>query len=176
MATAGLLIGTSIERSNEPAHHDERPGAAARTGEAAETGEAHSEAERRGEAAGGEAASGSEATAEKPHGEWRPLGINTESWPLVIAAALASLALALAAWLRPRLVALLALIALAMIAFAALDVAELIHQVDVDETGLAVLAGAVFALHLAAGVAAVAASRARGPTGPRARSAGTMTA
>ena len=46
------------------------------------------------------------------------------------------------------------LVGLAMVAFAALDVREVIHQLDEDNEGLALLAGVVAALHL--GVAAVA--------------------
>jgi hypothetical protein len=43
-----------------------------------------------------------------------------------------------------------------MVAFAALDVRELFHQIDEDDGGLALLAGAVAGLHLAAaGVALV---------------------
>jgi len=78
------------------------------------------------------------------------LGIDLESTPLVVLAVAFSLALAVAVWVRPELAALLVVIALAMLAFAALDVRELFHQVDENESGLAVFAGLVAALHAAA--------------------------
>jgi hypothetical protein len=65
----------------------------------------------------------------------------------------------------------------AMLAFAALDVREVFHQGDINESGLAVLAGAVAALHLAAAaVAAAMASRSRDSTAPATGPAGTMSA
>jgi hypothetical protein len=66
----------------------------------------------------------------------------------------ASLALAAAAFARPRAVTLLALVGVAMLAFAALDVREVVHQLDEHARGLALLAGTVAALHLAAAAAA----------------------
>ena len=65
-------------------------------------------------------------------------------------------------WLRPGSRPLLALVVLAMVAFAVLDVREVVHQLDEDNGGLALLAAAVAALHL--GVAAVAVALARRPT------------
>ena len=47
-----------------------------------------------------------------------------------------------------------------MVAFAVLDVREVVHQLDEDNGGLALLAGVVAALHL--GAAAVALALARG--------------
>ncbi len=61
-----------------------------------------------------------------------------------------SLLLALAGWLRPG-AALLAVIGVAMLAFGVLDLREIVHQIDEHKAGLAVLAGIVAALHLAAG-------------------------
>lgn len=163
-ATATFVVGVSIERGDEAAHHDA-------AGEATAPSDEHQQP-------GGEAdehAEGESADAlpsvEEPHAELRPLGIDVEAWPFVAAAALASLALAAGAWLRPRSTALLTLVALAMLAFAVLDVREVLHQADIDESGLAILAGAVAALHLAAAfVAAAMASRSRSsvaaPTGP----------
>ncbi len=78
-------------------------------------------------------------------------GVDVESTPLVALAALASIALALAAWLRPGWIALLTLIAVAMIAFAVLDVREVFHQLNEDKGGLAALAGLAAVVHLAAG-------------------------
>jgi hypothetical protein len=84
----------------------------------------------------------------------RPLGVDVEAWPFVAVAAVASLALAAAAFARPRAVGLLALVGAAMLAFAALDVREVVHQLYEDARGLALLAGAVAALHLAAAAVA----------------------
>ena len=166
-ATTAFVVGVSIERGNEPAQHAAGE-AAAPSGEAGGEGEAQHSA--------GESAAGA-TNATEPHAELRPLGIDVEAWPFVIAAALASLALAAAAWLRPRLTPLLALVAVAMLAFAALDLREVIHQADINERGLAVLAGAVAALHLAAAaVAAAMAARSRSSVAPSARPAGTMPA
>jgi hypothetical protein len=85
--------------------------------------------------------------------------------------------LAAAAWLRPTAAPPLVVVAVAMLAFAALDVREVVHQLDIDKSGLAVLAGAIAALHAAAGVVAAAlTSRAWRPhTGPPG-TAGTMAA
>jgi hypothetical protein len=141
LATVSFVVGTAIERnsSGESGHHaNERAGA---------TGE---------------------TSAESSHSELRPFGIDVEAWPFVALAALASLALTLAAWRRPNSVTLLAFVAVAMLAFAVLDVREVIHQSDINKTGLAVLAAFIAALHIAAAlVAATMAARAHQPhTGP----------
>lgn len=78
------------------------------------------------------------------------LGIKYESTPLVILAVLASLALSALVWFA-RAPWLFLLVAAAMIGFAVFDIAEVFHQVDRDEAGIAVLAGVVAVLHLAAG-------------------------
>lgn len=88
-------------------------------------------------------------------GEFQPLGINLESTPLIVLAALASILLAAAAWTRPRWLVGLGLVAVAMGAFAALDLAELVHQTDAGETGLAVLAAVVAVLHVGAALLAL---------------------
>ena len=77
------------------------------------------------------------------------LGLNLESTPLAIGAVLASVALAVATWRTNHKLVLLAA-GLFAIAFAVLDIAELAHQVNKSATGLAVLAGVIAALHLAA--------------------------
>jgi hypothetical protein len=95
----------------------------------------------------------------------------------VALAALASLALAAAAWLRPGSAVLTTFVGSAMLAFAVLDVREVFHQADVDENGLAVLAGVVAALHAtAAAVAAAMAARAHRPGTAAPGSAGTIPA
>jgi Flp pilus assembly protein TadB len=136
-ATVAFVVGTALERSSGETR-------ATRSAEAAEgQGEGHTDgaAERHAEAPGHRA-------------ELRPLGIDVEAAPFVALVAVASLALALAAWLRPRAAALLALVAAAMLAFAVLDVREVFHQVDESRAGLAMLAGAVAALHVSAAVVA----------------------
>jgi hypothetical protein len=167
-ATAAFVVGVSIERGDEPPQH-------AAT-EAATSSDEHQEAGGEGEQhAEGGSAEGT-TNAEEPHAELLPLGVDVEAWPFVAVAALASLALAAGAWLRPTLTPLLTPIAVAMLAFAALDVREVFHQADIGESGLAVLAGVVATLHLAAAaVAAAMASRSRGPA-PAAGTAGTMAA
>jgi hypothetical protein len=89
----------------------------------------------------------------------------------------ASLTLALTAWLHPQLVPLLALIAVTMLAFAALDVGEVVHQFDIDKDGLAVLAAVIAGLHGGAAlVAAPLASWARHPGAGSPGTAGTIAA
>jgi hypothetical protein len=169
-ATASFVVGVSIERGDEAAHHAAGE-AAAPAGEGQEAG-----GEGEAQHAEGESAEGA-ANTEEPHAELRPLGIDVEATPFVALAALASLALAAAAWLRPTLTPLLALVAGAMLAFAALDIREVFHQADINESGLAVLAGAVAAVHLAAAAAAAAmAARSRASVAPVTGPAGTMAA
>jgi hypothetical protein len=157
IATALFVVGTAIERNpvGESGHH----------AQAGETPAGHTD----------ENGGGSAATTEEPRAELRPLGIDIEAWPFVTLAAVASLSLAAAAWLRPGSAALLVLVAAAMLAFAALDVSEVVHQHDINMRGLAVLAGAIAALHAASAVAAMAARTRRPDTRPH-RPAGTMPA
>jgi hypothetical protein len=177
-ATALFVVGVAIERGSDEDHH----------GALVETADGHAENREEstyeetgaeGEAAhGGERERDAEAAIEpeESHEELRPLGIDVEAWPFVTAAALVSLALAAAPWLRPS-ATVLSFVAVAMLAFAALDVREVVHQLDIDENGLAVAAGAVAALHLAAGlVAAAMASRARDLHGGSAGTPGTIPA
>jgi hypothetical protein len=107
--------------------------------------------EHAGESAGeNHGETGGEAHGESGNDE-RVLGINYESTPLVILAVLASLGLAAVVWIA-RSSWFLLLVAAVMLAFAVFDVAEVFHQVDRDEAGIAVLAGFVAALHLGAGL------------------------
>jgi hypothetical protein len=168
-ATAAFVVGVSIERGSGPAQHAARE-AVAPTDETHEAGGEGEAQHTEGESAGGT------TNAAEPHAELRPLGVDVEAWPFVLAAALASLTLAAGGWLRPRLTPLLTLVAVGMLVFTALDVREVFHQADISESGLAVLAGVVAALHLAAAaIAAAMASRTRDPA-PAARPAGTMAA
>lgn len=152
LATAGFVVGTALERNST---HRESPAALRSEGRSGAThveGGAERKAARAAEGAG---------TTKATHVEFRPLGINIEAIPFIVLAALASLALAVAAWTRPR-PAVLGVVAAAMLFFAVLDIREVFHQVDESQTGLAILAGIVAALHLAAAAtAAASASRAR---------------
>jgi hypothetical protein len=91
---------------------------------------------------------GGEARGESGNDE-EVLGVKYESTPLVILAVLGSLFLAGVVCFA-RTPWLLLAVATAMLAFAVFDIAEVFHQVDRDEAGIAVLAGFVAALHLAA--------------------------
>jgi hypothetical protein len=181
-ATAAFVVGVAIERDSGEGDHHDTPAAATSTegeGEAGESESSHSEAggETAEEHAAESATSSESGAGGVEHAELRPLGIDVEAWPFVALAALASLALAAAAWLHPRSGSLLWLVALAMIAFAVLDVREVFHQADIDENGLAVLAAVVAALHIAAAaVAAAMAGRARRPGMAGPGPAGTMPA
>jgi hypothetical protein len=135
LATVGFVIGTSIERHDS--HHESA---------------AHVHSESGGEDA--EAHAAEMAGATKVHGELRPLGVDIEAVAFVVLAALISLALAALGWVRPRWLLGLVAIAAAMAVFGALDVREAFHQSDESRTGLAVLAGVIAALHLAATVVA----------------------
>lgn len=145
VATVLFVVGVSIERSER--HHDEGASAAdveAGEGEASEASEGATHEEGKPS----ETAEGSDHE-EKGEGE-RVLGLDLESTPFIVLAALVSLALALAAWLRPGSAGLLGLIALAMLAFAVFDIAEIGHQIEESEAGLVVIAALVAGLHLAA--------------------------
>lgn len=175
-ATAAFVVGTAVERSTESDHHDAASEAPA-SGEAAGASETHSEAGAESAVARTREAgtTSSETSGEEAHAELRPLGVNIERWSFVALAALVSLALACAAWLRPQLALLLALVAVTMLAFTALDIREVFHQLDVSEDGLAVLAAAIACLHGGGAVAAaVMAARARRRPGGTPAPAGTM--
>jgi hypothetical protein len=89
-----------------------------------------------------------------------------------VLAALASLGLAALGWARPRRLLGLIAIAVAMTVFGALDLREVAHESDGNQTALEVLAGAISALHFAAaGVARAMAAR-RGAAGSAATMAG----
>jgi hypothetical protein len=141
VATVAFAVGVSIESSDTHTEPAEAAHAESEEGEAAEAGHVGAESEESG-----------------AHGESedeKVLGIDLESTPLVVLAVIASLALAMAVWLRPDVRGLLALTALAMLVFAALDVPEVFHEIDESESGLAVLAGVVAALHLGAAALAL---------------------
>lgn len=78
------------------------------------------------------------------------LGVEPESTPMIVLVAVVSLALALAAWLRPESELLLAVVGAAMLAFAVFDIAEVAHKIEESEGGIAAVAALVAVLHLAA--------------------------
>jgi hypothetical protein len=166
LATVGFVVGTTIERNSKESH-PETPAAAQSQGSSeshAEGGE--SEAERAAES-GGEGESAHTSEGGEAGGEFQPFGVNIEAVPFVLLAALVSLGLAAAVWTRPRNLLVLGVAAAAMVLFAVLDVREVFHQIDENRTGLAVLAGVVAALHLAAATAIGLLARGdRRPTGP----------
>lgn len=90
--------------------------------------------------------------------EFRPLGINLESSPLITAAAVLSLALAGLVVARPKRPVLLAVVLLGA-GFTVLEIIEVAHQADLDNTGiilvLALIAGI---LHASAAVLAAGAA------------------
>jgi hypothetical protein len=153
VATAAFVIGVSIERSSGDEHAEQAP--AVESGEPGGAG--HDEGAESGEAAKAEESAGEHANEDSAE---TLLGIDSEAVPFFVLAAAFSLALAAAVWLRPGRVPLLVLVILAMVAFVALDVREVVHQLDEDDGGLALLAGVVAVLHL--GAAAVALAIARG--------------
>jgi hypothetical protein len=84
------------------------------------------------------------------------LGVAIESAPLIVLAIVAGLALAvLVASPTGRRPVVLLTIAVIMVAWAALDVPEVVHQLNESRTGLAGLAAVVALLHLAAAVVAM---------------------
>ena len=81
------------------------------------------------------------------------LGVNLESTPLVVLAVVISVAFAAATWRTDRKLILL-VTALFAAAFAALDVAELSHQIRESAATIAVIAGIIAVLHTAAALLA----------------------
>jgi hypothetical protein len=80
------------------------------------------------------------------HREAKLFGINPEAVGLVIAAVLASLALAAAVWLRRIPVVLLAIVGFGVV-FAGFDVREVLHQIDQARASLIAIAIVLAALH-----------------------------
>ena len=118
--------------------------AAANVEESGENESAHDEAIR------GESGSESESGEEHAEDE-RLLGVDLEPTPLVVLAVVAGLGLAiLAAGRIGRLRWFLLAVAIIALAWAALDIREVVHQIDESRTGIALVATAVAVLHLTA--------------------------
>lgn len=151
VSTVLFAVGVIAERSEAP--------------EAAQTEAAGGEAAGTREGAG--AAESEEGNAEPASDETsseqeRVLGIDLESTALVVLAVLAGLGLAaLTATRFGRLRGFLLPVALVTLAWAALDLREVVDQLDESRTGVALAATMVAVLHLAA--AAVSARLAQQP-------------
>ena len=93
--------------------------------------------------------------------------MNVESTPLIVLAVIFGLGLAaLTATQLGRLPVVLLAVAVIALAWAALDVREVVHQLDESRTGIAVVAVVVAVLHLALALLAGAiATRERQPHG-----------
>jgi hypothetical protein len=90
------------------------------------------------------------------HREAKLLGINPEALSLLVIALIVSVLLAAAVWFRPLVPVLIAIVGFGVL-FAALDVRELIHQVDESRTSLIVIASTLIGLHLLVAMLAAAA-------------------
>jgi hypothetical protein len=90
------------------------------------------------------------------HGEAKLLGINPEALSLLVIALVVSVLLAAAVWFRPLVPVLIAIVGFGLL-FAALDVREVLHQVDESRTSLIVIASALIGLHLLVATLAAAA-------------------
>jgi hypothetical protein len=152
-STAVFAVGVITERSSTDTHNEPSASHAAESGggsgepEGAHNESGESSATGAGETARAETSAESGAAGAESE---RLLGIDVESTPLVILAVLAGLALAAFAasqiGLRPGF--LLAVVVIG-VAWAALDIREVVHQLDESRTGVAVIAIVVAALHLA---------------------------
>jgi hypothetical protein len=161
-ATAAFVVGVSIERSQGETHAEPAGKVKREAGEGGEAG--HEEGAESGEESHADesaAAHADEQNAEKF------LGIDYEAVPFIVLAAAFSVALAVAVWLLPASVPVLALVVVAMVAFGVLDVREVVHQLDEDNGGLALLAGVVAVLHLGAAAVALALARGAGASSPQ---------
>jgi hypothetical protein len=148
-STAAFLVGVLAERTSD----DEHKGSVAVVHREEAEG-AHSE--------GAEAGEGKPAGGDEHRAEARLLGIDPESTPLLVIAVGVGLALAAltASWVGASR-AFLVLVAVAALAWAVLDIREIAHQIDESRSGIAAIAAAVAALHLA--TAAIATVLARSP-------------
>jgi hypothetical protein len=135
VGAALFVVGTSSEHRETGA--EATPAASTPAGEAAEGGAP-------AEPASAEIGSSAEAGA-----EGKVLGINRESKGIVAVAAVVSVALAALAWAVRRRPVFIVIAAFAVV-FAVFDIAEMLHQIDVSHSGLAVLAAAIAVVHLAA--------------------------
>ena len=148
VSTVLFAIGVIAERSDSDTHAE--PEAAAHVDESSEHEGAHDEADESSASASVEQGRG-ESGSESESDDERLLGVDLESMPLLVLAVLAGLGLAvLAAGRIGRLRWFLLAVAVIALAWAALDIREVVHQIDESRTGIALVATAVAVLHLAA--------------------------
>ena len=108
--------------------------------------------------------------AAESHAERKVLGIDAESKAAVVAAlAISVLLAALLVLVEAR--AVVVTVAVFALAFAVFDIAEVAHQIDASETGLAVVAVVVALAHLGSAGLAAAVMRPNEPFGSRLASA-----
>jgi hypothetical protein len=165
-STALFVVGVIAERSSTDAHTE---AASAHDGESGEAARGAAGAHEEGEASSAGEAGHAEAAAGETHTDTNEavLGVDIESTPLIVLAVVLGLALAaLVATRFGRLPAVLAAVAAVALAWAALDVREVVHQLDESRTGIAVVAIVVAVLHFAVALLAGAmAARGRQPHG-----------
>lgn len=136
-AAALLVVGVLLERQTESgAAH---PVAAA----SGEQQESHNEPTE-----GVHAEPGAELSNHGGEAAERLTGINVESPWVVAIAAVVSITLAVAVWLRP-IRAVIATVVVCSAAALVLDVLEINHQIGADHVGLAALAGVIAVLRVA---------------------------
>jgi hypothetical protein len=144
VSTVSFAVGVAAERSDADTHAPEAAQTEAAGAGAAETHEEAGAAES--EEGHAEPASGETSSEDE-----RVLGIDLESTPLVVLAVLAGLGLAaLGATRFGRLRGFLLAVALVALAWAALDLREVLLQLDESRTDVALVAMMVAVLHLAA--------------------------
>lgn len=149
-AAAGLVVGSRIESAaerTEPTHTGPEVEESAEAAEAGGHDEGAEEAER------GEATAESHDDSDE---ERTILGLDPEAPGPVLLAVLTSMALAVGLWRTQRRSIAIAGLAFAAV-FAALDFAEVAHQLDEGRTGLSLAAAAIAIGHA---VAALGAGRA----------------
>lgn len=174
-AAALFVIGVSAE-GNEDTHTDEPTSEAAETNQreeateaAGEAAEAHAENEAGKQS---EAREQQEAAEEGEKDEQVVLGLDPES-PLLVGAAVVVSILLAGLTLARRDRRLLLTVAVFAGAFAVLDAAEMVHQLDEDNTGLAVLATVIAVLHAGAALLAFQQASSATPTSPEQQPAST---
>src|SRR3954469_18931732 len=157
-ATAALVIGVVLEHNARTHEALRTSGDAAPVRHAAESGTG-SEAGETGESTESGTVSGAPPRGERVREEpsERLLGGDPESTGVLAIAVVVSLALAALVW-RGAAPWLLALVALVMAVFAALDIREVVHQIDESRTGLPLLGGLVAGPPLAAAALAARAA------------------
>jgi F0F1-type ATP synthase assembly protein I len=152
-ATALFAVGAIAERSQV---HEPTGAEVHTTGEAAgESPAVHQQEQTETSGESNEAHANGAAAETHTEASETVLGVNVESTPLIVLAVLVGLGLAaLVASRFGRSPAVMIAVALIAIAWAALDVREVVHQLDESRTGIAAIAIAVAVLHLAAALLA----------------------